>query len=119
MRGDAERPTGGGLRLNNHRANGVESSVVNMTKLLCAAGLVLSLSAGSHSPMRPFDCEAYLEEAGETYWEKERVADYRMLFEERGTRRGWLEGSFDLLHIDFLRNRLIRVAAYRSRWRAA
>lgn len=88
-------------------------TAANMTKLLCAAGLVLSLSACSHSPMRPFDCEAvlglrlgqspddvraligkpYLEEAGETFWEKERVADYRMLFEDLGTERGWLEGS--------------------------
>jgi len=88
--------------------------------------------------MRPFDCEAvlrlrlgqspddvkalignpYLEEAGETLWEKERVADYRMLFEELGTGRGWLEGSIDLLHIDFLKNRLVRVGAYRSRFRS-
>jgi hypothetical protein len=70
--------------------------------------------------MRPFDCEAvlalrlgqsqddvraligkpYLEEAGETWWEKERVADYRMLFEDLGRRR-WLEGSVDLSTLTF------------------
>jgi hypothetical protein len=109
-------------------------TALNMRKLVCAAGLVLALSACSHTPMRPFDCEAvlglrlgqspdhvraligkpYLEEAGETWWEKERVADYRMLFEELGSRRRWLEGSIDLFHIDFLGNRLVRAAAYRS-----
>ena len=61
-------------------------TALNMRKLVCAAGLVLALSACSHTPMRPFDCEAvlglrlgqspddvkaligkpYLEEAGET-----------------------------------------------------
>jgi len=96
------------------------------------------LSACSHTAMRPFDCEAvlglrlgqspdhvraligkpYLEEAGETWWEKERVADYRMLFEDLGNGRGWPEGSFDLLHIDFLRNRLVRLAAYHSGFRS-
>jgi hypothetical protein len=116
----------------------VIDTAVNMTKLVCAAGLVLALSACSHTPMRTFDCEAvlglrlgqspdevkaligkpYLEEAGETWWEKERVADYRMLFEEPGSRRRWLEGSVDLFHIDFLRNRLVRAGAYRSGFRS-
>jgi hypothetical protein len=113
-------------------------TAVDMTKLLCAAGLLLSLSACSHSPMRPFDCEAvlglrlgqspddvkaligkpHLEEAGDTFWEKERVADYRMLFEDLGTGRAWLEGSVDLLHIDFLANRLVRAVAHRSGFRS-
>ena len=108
-----------------------------ITKLVCSTGLVLAFSACSHTPMRPFDCEAvlglrlgqspdevrtligkpHLEEAGETWYGSERVADYRMLFEDL-TERAWLPGTVDLLHIEFLKNRLVRVGAYRSGFRS-
>ena len=83
-----------------------------------------------YTPMRPFDCEAvlglrlgqspddvkaligkpYLEEAGETFGEGASCGLQNVV------RRPWhwarLAGrQFDLLHIDFLANRLVRAAA--------
>lgn len=105
------------------------------TKTLSATTLLLALSACLHAPLRPFDCKDVLslrlgqspdevkallgkpqvEESIESYWEKERVADYMMWFNDLSVSgRAWLPDWSDVFFVEFFKNRLVKASAFRS-----
>lgn len=93
--------------------------------------VALFLSGCSHTPLRPFDCQAILglrlgqspdevrtllgkpveESAEQKLWESKQVVDYVMRFEDQKT--AWITGSSDVFWVEFLSNKLVRTIAFR------
>jgi hypothetical protein len=135
-----QRSTWSSLNNPEPRVSSPSDTALNMRKLVCAAGLVLALSACSHTPMRPFDCEAvlglrlgqspddvkaligkpYLEEAGETWWRRSELRTTECCSKTLAVDAAGWEGVSIIRNTAFARPRArLRLASRASEHRAS
>jgi hypothetical protein len=103
----------------------------SMIKPIALIAFALLLSSCSHTPLRPFDCQAIFslrlgqspdevrallgrpvdEGAEQHLWETKQVVDYVMRFEDQ--KAAWIAGSSDVFWVEFLNRKLVRATAFR------
>ena len=102
-----------------------------MIRALALIVLAIVVSGCSHTPLRPFNCQAVFglrlgqspdevtallgkpvyEGAEQHFWESKQVADYVMRFEDQ--KDTWIPGTNDVFWVDFFNGKLVRAIAFR------